>query len=255
MKIKFVLSAIYIFVFSVTNGFAQIDANQIFSEANESYKNGDYAKATELYEQLLSNKYESAVVYYNLGNTYFKQSKIPNSILNYERARILDPSDEDILFNLRVANLQTIDKIEPIGKFFLYELKDAIVDYFSSQTLALYATILSFLAFGLLTLYFYTWKPFVKKLTFSFSVLFFVLMISSILFAQNKYNKEQAHDSAIIFMSSVYVKSSPDAGGTDLFILHDGTKVTILDALGDWKKIRLEDGKVGWAPVQALQII
>lgn len=228
---------------------------EIFREGNNAYRNGDYLKAIDKYEKILNNGYNNAEIYYNLGNAYFKLKKMPEAILNYEKAMKLNPSDEDIRFNLRVANLQTVDKIEPLPMMFYEKWWQALTDWFSSAVWSALMIIFIWLGFIGLAAYLFMFSPGIKKISFFVAVISFVIAIFSFIFANTSYVHETSEESAIIFSESVYVKSSPDKESTDLFILHEGTKVKILDQVGGWTKIRLANGNVGWLKRSSIETI
>ena len=177
-------------------------------EAETAYTSEDYAKAIALYEEVLSSHGESAAVYYNLGNAYYKAGKLGPAILNYERCLLLQPGDADARFNLQMARQKTIDKIEPVGEFFLVKWVKAMA-----------------------------------------------LVIVSNLFANYQKGEWETRSHAIVFAATVTAKSSPDASGTDLFVLHEGTYVSIKSTLGAWSEIELEDGNVGWLPTKDIETI
>ena len=199
-------------------------------EAEVAYTKEDYAKAIELYEGILKSNGESAAVYYNLGNTYYKAGKIAPAILNYERCLLLDPGDSDARFNLQMARQKTIDKIEPVGDFFL-------------------------LFIGCLILFFFSRWVRLKKIGFYLGVLFIIMVVFANIFASDQKAEMINRKHAIVFAPTVTVKSSPDASGTDLFVLHEGTNVTVKSTLGEWSEIELEDGNVGWMPSKDIEKI
>ena len=201
-------------------------------EAEVAYTKEDYAKAIELYEGILKSNGESAAVYYNLGNTYYKAGKIAPAILNYERCLLLDPGDSDARFNLQMARQKTIDKIEPVGDFFLVKWFKSVENLGSADSWAKTGIVCFLLFIGCLILFFFSRWVRLKKIGFYLGVLFI-----------------------IVFAPTVTVKSSPDASGTDLFVLHEGTNVTVKSTLGEWSEIELEDGNVGWMPSKDIEKI
>ena len=226
-----------------------------FEEANQFYRAGDYQKAASAYEQILKNGYESASLYYNLGNAYFKTYNLPSAILYYERALRLSPHDEDVAYNLRLANLRVVDKIEPIPRLFFIEWWRSFVNIFSSGgwvvlgIVGLWCVVFSGAAFMIVH------SIVLQRLTLFFAFIFVLVCLFSVIGTYQRIQQEEDTRNAIVFASSVSVKSAPDRQSTDLFVIHDGVKVELLDAIGDWKKIRLADGKVGWMPAESLQII
>ncbi len=231
------------------------DAISLFKRANEYYKNSDFEKAIELYEKILKIGYESAEIYYNIGNAYFRLGKIPHSILYYERAKKLAPGDDEINFNLQIANLRIVDKIEPIPKFFLIEWIETIRANFSSSTWAIFTIIFSWLIFISLAVFLLVISPKMRKAFFAIAVFSFLMAIFTIFFSIQTNNLENNDDMAIIFSPSVTVKSSPDMNSITLFTLHEGTKLQIIDRLSDWVKIRIADGNIGWIPENSIEII
>ena len=224
-------------------------------EAEEAYAKEDYTQAIELYESVLKSYGESAMVYYNLGNAYYKAGKVAPAILNYERALLLNPGDSDTRFNLQVARQKTVDKIEPIGEFFLTRWIGTVEDVYSADGWAKWGVASFVLFIGCLVLFFFSKWIRLKKIGFFAGICFLLISLVANLFADSQQDKLLHRTDAIVFASTVTVKSSPDASGTDLFILHEGTKVTIKSTLGEWSEIQLEDGNVGWMPSKEIQQI
>ena len=224
-------------------------------EAEEAYAKEDYTQAIELYESVLKTYGESAMVYYNLGNAYYKAGTVAPAILNYERALLLNPGDSDTRFNLQVARQKTVDKIEPIGEFFLTRWIGTVEDVYSADGWAKWGVASFVLFIGCLVLFFFSKWIRLKKIGFFAGICFLLISLVANLFADSQQDKLLHRADAIVFASTVTVKSSPDASGTDLFILHEGTKVTIKSTLGEWSEIQLEDGNVGWMPSKEIQQI
>ncbi|MFA6570269.1 MAG: tetratricopeptide repeat protein [Bacteroidota bacterium] len=254
MKRTFIILLVF-FAFHLSASANTNIAKDNFSKANEFFKKGNYIKAIELYKSILNNGYESSELYYNLGNCYFRRNAVPSAILYFERAKRIAPDDDDILYNLGIANLRIVDKIEPVPKFFLFQLYDNMRNSFSSASWGSFVIISLWVFFLSLAGFITFWSPLIRKILFGISVISLASAILFFVFAQQNYDKEQTRDEAIIFSPSVYVKSSPDAGGKDVLILHEGTKVKILDEVGDWRKIRLVNGNLGWALKQSMEII
>lgn len=226
-----------------------------FETANEYYRKGEYEKALSIYEKIINNGYISSELYYNIGNTYHKLDNIPAAIIYYERAKRLSPSDEDIEFNLKLANLKVVDKIDPIPRFFLVEWWHSISNTFNSEKWSIMTIIgswifvLSILAFRLINI------SIIKKIIIPIIIFSLIFILVTFLFSYTQYKYENDRTTGIIFSQNVSVKSSPDEAGTDLFVIHEGVKVKILDSLNEWRKIRLADGKVGWIPINSIEII
>ncbi|MBI1804258.1 MAG: tetratricopeptide repeat protein [Ignavibacteriae bacterium] len=244
---------VVLIVFS-QHAFAQEAALQ-FEQANQFYRGGDYQKAAQLYEQVLKNGYEHFALYYNLGNAYFKLQKIPGAILAYERAKRLVPNDEDIQYNLRLANLRVIDKIEPLPQLFFIQWWNAFLGLFSSSGWALIGIGALWLAVGAGMLFFLLRSVFVQRLAVFGGLLLVIAAALSFISMYQQHRHEQSDRTAIVFAPSVSVKSAPDGQSTDLFVVHEGVKIELLDSVGEWKKIRLADGKVGWMMTESIQVI
>lgn len=236
----------------VTFAFGQEKA---LKEAEVAYTKEDYSKAIEIYEGMLKSNGESAAVYYNLGNAYYKAGKIAPAILNYERCLLLDPGDSDARFNLQMARQKTVDKIEPVGDFFLLEWFDALENMGSADSWAKMGIACFLLFIGCLLLFFFSRWLRLKKIGFYVGILFLLMVIFANIFAAHQKNEVMDRMHAIVFAPTVTVKSSPDVSGTDLFVLHEGTNVTVKSTLGEWSEIALEDGNVGWMPSKDIEKI
>lgn len=230
-------------------------------KGNSYYANSKYDSAIFLYKKALNFKtennatYESAALYYNLANAYFRINDVPNSILYYERAKLLDPGNEDIDFNLKLAQQQTVDKIESLPEFFLSRWIGSLIDSFSSDTWALISMISFILFLVLFALFLIIRIISVKKLSFFIGVLMFIVAAVTFVFSYEQKQAITNRNHAIVFAPTVTVKSSPDKTSTDLFILHEGTKVKITDKQDNWREIKLSDGKVGWLPAETMKTI
>ncbi|MBA4311479.1 MAG: hypothetical protein C0417_02505 [Chlorobiaceae bacterium] len=234
--------------------FAQ-EASRQFEQANQLYRNGEYEKASQLYQQVIKNGFESAKLYYNLGNAYFKMGDIPASILNYERAKKISPNDEDINYNLRLVNLRVVDKIEPIPRLFFLNWWLSFISLYSSNGWSTIGIILLWISAVTGIMIFVVKVITFQRLLFFLTLVLIALTVSAFTGAYKQNEIENSDEIAIVFTQTVSVKSAPDNQSTDLFVLHEGVKVEFLDAVGDWRKIRLADGKIGWLLLKDVQII
>ncbi len=225
------------------------------SEANKLYSAEKYAEADSLYTSILQEEGFSAALYYNLGNAKYKQGEIASAILNYERALKLDPNNEDVRFNLEMAKMQTTDKIEELDKFFLSEWNRSLQGIFSSNGWSRLAIICFLMTLAGIALYFFGKIISLRKTAFFASIFTAVICIVSIVYAKRQKDEQLSHDTAIIFAPSTTGKGSPDESGTDLFVLHEGTKVKVKSSLNGWVEIQMADGNVGWIPEKDLEII
>ena len=233
-----------------SSGFAQTKA-----DADSAYVNGNYQQAIAQYEALLKNG-ASAELYYNLGNAYYRTENITRAVLNYERALLLSPGDRDIRFNLQLARSKTIDKIVPESEMFFITWYHALVNLMSVDGWARMAIISLALVIILFLLYLFSEPIWLRKIGFFGGFLLLLFFVLSNLFAYQQKQNLLYRKGAIVIAPSVTVKSTPAQNGTDLFILHEGTKVTIIDgAMSDWKEIRLADGKEGWIERKRIELI
>jgi tetratricopeptide (TPR) repeat protein len=222
--------------------------------AETAYASELYDQAVELYESVIRNYGDSFELYYNLGNAYYKTGKIAHAILNYERALLIKPGDSDIRFNLEMAKQQT-DKIEPLQEFFLNKWFRSVQNLISVDSWATVGIACFILFIFCLVLFFFSKWMRLKKLGFYLGVLLFAGVIFANIFAYNQKEELINRNGAIVFSPTVTVKSSPDNSGSDLFVLHEGTKVFIRSTVGDWDEIELEDGNVGWINKKDITVI
>lgn len=224
-------------------------------KADEAYTAGSYDTALEIYNSALDKGYESADLYYNVANCYFRKGELAASILNYERALKLDPSHDDAKHNLEFAESRTVDKIDSLGSVFLVDWWNAIANITSADAWAWIAISLFVVLLVSLSLYIFVRKMWVRKVGFSVAIVALFFTIISILCAYTRYEVDTSKSEAIVFSQTVTIKSSPDSSGNDLFILHEGTKVNIKSTLGEWVEISTSDGNSGWMPASAIEVI
>jgi len=238
----------YIFlIFIFSSLFSQAaDLKSLLDQANKAYSAQNFAKAQELYEQILGAGKESAQLYFNLGNACFKQGENIKAILNYERAKRLAPQNEDIDFNLKVANQFVVDNIEQLPQPFFARWWGNLANNASADGWALRSVFLFILFLVLLGTYFFSRLLRIRKLAFYSAIIAGIFVILSFSLATHQYNLKKDRTSALILCPRVNVKSAPSATGTDLFLIHEGLKVKITDSLDKWREIRLADGNKGW---------
>lgn len=226
--------------------FAQNPADEWFDQANTAYNSGNYDDAVGLYQKILDTGMESVPVYYNMGNAYYKMSEYPMAIYYYEKALKLDPSNDDVRTNLEIANLAIVDKIEPVPQSFIVRWWRSLRAMCSSDRWAWW----SVAAFALLLIcafmFFRSRRIGLRKLGFFMGIIFLVVFTLSVIFAAQFRHSANVQDQAIIMSPTVTVKSSPAQASVDLFVLHEGTKVTILQSSNGWNKVRIANGSIGW---------
>ena len=225
------------------------------NNADTEYQKGNYQQAIRDYEEILKNG-ESAEIYFNLGNAYYRTDNITKAVLNYERARLLSPGDDDINFNLQFARSKTIDKITPQSEMFFVTWYKSLVNFTSVDNWAKTGILCIVMALLLVLLYLFGPQLMLRKIGFFAGLAFFVIFLLSNLFA---FQQKQALDNrtgAIIISPSVNIKKTPAKNSADQFVLHEGTRVDIIDkGMTDWRCIRVGDGREGWIETKAIEEI
>jgi tetratricopeptide (TPR) repeat protein len=233
----------------LTMGYTILPAQSpvsLFQKAGEAYQNQQFDQAVELYKQILSQGYENKAVYYNLGNSYFRLNEIGQAVLYYEKALKIDPNDADVKYNLELAGLRVVDRVEIPPRFFLFDWWDSVRNYFSLTQLTYLVMLFFMFTMGSLVIWLFIKTYRLRRWLVTFSTVAGLLTIFAgyILFLNAR--TAMNHRSAVILVPSVTVVSAPDEKSTDVFILHEGIKVTLDEQRQEWVKISLPDGKSGW---------
>ena len=244
-----------ILLFTTISVSASLISEERWEAGNKAYIEGDYDKAIEEYQAILEGGDYSMKVYYNLANAYFKMDKVGKAILYYNKALRIAPSQEDIRHNLAIAEAQTKDRITAIPEFFLNRWLRAVRNSISCTAWS----VLSLLSFGVLLifalLFLLASRIHWRKTGFYGAMCGFVLFVALTSFAVSSRNDMLLHDEAIVMGSAVSVKSSPDRSATDLFVLHEGTKVKVLSEVDEWCEVVIADGKKGWTQKSNIETI
>ena len=228
---------------------------ELFEQATTAYNQGAYEKAIENYLEIVNNGEHSAALYYNLGNCYYKLNQIAPSIYYYEKALLLKPGDKEIKNNLIYAQQMTIDAIETTPESGLTRIYNSFIGILSFDQWAYLAVslvilfVLSYLAY-----YFLRYSSH-KRISFIVSIISLILGITSLGFAFVQYNYYNSEQPAIVFAEECLVKSEPNNRSSEVFLLHEGTKVKVLDELEDFRKIELADGKIGWVHQDEIKLL
>ena len=249
-----IVNLIIFFLANTVAVYAQ-DPQQLFTEANELYKQKEYAQAAQEYEKIATLGYESAEVYYNLGNCYYKTSQIGLTILNYERAKKIEPDNDDIEFNLKLAGLRVNDRVEVLPQMMLVTWFKNTLASQTANGWGKTALVLLWLALIAGIVFLFANKFLVKRISFFSAVIFLMvsLLFLLIAFRQNTFEKTNKH--GVVMVTNTYIKSAPENNAVDLFILREGVTAAILEEAGDWQKIKLADGKVGWIKRNDMEVI
>jgi len=221
------------------------------NEGNKAYSDGKYEDAIIHYKKILENDFESGELYFNLGNAHYKLDEIGKSIYYYEKALKFIEGDEALEQNLKIARLKIIDKIEPIPKLFIWVWIDSVIHLLSIEDWGWISLIL----FCITAIIFSLYILFIKRLLFRFSWIFLILFSISIVIFIGRIYLFETNEFGIIFETKIAVMSEPNLGASEVFILHEGTKVKVNRELNDWLEISIADGKTGWCRANSLGII
>lgn len=243
-----------LFVFLI--GVMQMAVAATKAEGDKAYQENKFEDAIKIYESVLTEQGESADLYYNLGNCYYKTKNIAKAVLNYERALLLKPGDADIRFNLDLARSKTVDQVTPTTEVFIVTWTKSLTNLMSEKAWGTTGIMAFLLLLAGLALYIFGNRILWKKIGFVGAVVFLIVCVCSNIFAAEQKDKVVNRVGAIVTAPTITVKSTPNESGTDLFVLHEGTKVYIEDnSMKGWKEIRLEDGKEGWLPTSSIEVI
>ena len=224
-------------------------------DADAEYSKGNYQQAIKDYEELLKAG-ESAEIYYNLGNAYYRTENITRAVLSYERALLLNPADDDIRFNLQMARSKTIDKITPESEMFFFTWYRSLVNLMTIDGWAHLAIASIILTLILALVYLFAGHLTLRKIGFYGGVLFLIIFLLSNLFAFQQKQMLMKRNGAIVTAPSVTIKKTPEANSADQGVIHEGTRVDIIDdTMRDWKEIHLADGREGWIPATQIEKI
>ncbi len=239
----------FVVIILIVNGYNfSFQFQDKLEQANKLYQNEEYQKALEVYQEVFRSGYESAELYYNIGNCYYRKGEIGNAILFYEKALKLNPDDEDINYNLSIAKAHTVDKINEVPKMFLVEWWENLLSWFTLNQWSIITAIGYLITIIGFALYFLANTFSARKLGFYLGVAFLSFSILLGITLASKYNYENSVEYGILLEKSITAKQSPDENSTDAFLIHEGVKFSIEDEFENWVKIRLADGKVGWLP-------
>jgi len=242
-------------LFLFTMNLSAANPDSLMQIANNAYNEGNYDSAINVYNRIAEQGLESAKLYYNIGNAYFKNGDIPSALLYYERAKKLAPNDEDIEFNINIANSMIVDKIERVPRLFYQRWWDYFYNMFNADVWAVIAVVSWFILIFFVGVFILSGSRGARKTAFYFALLFFLISVAVFGLAAQKYVNTREHKEAIVFTPTITVKSSPTMNAVDLFVIHEGTKVRVLDEVNDWVKIRIPNGSIGWLPATSVKRI
>ena len=231
------------------------DAEALWDMANTAYNEGNFEKAAATYEQILAQNLHSAALYYNLANAYFKQGELGKALLNYNRASRIAPGDEDIRHNQEYAEKMTKDSIEKIPEFFLTTWLRSVRGAMSCTAWTVLSIVMLAVALVMALLYLLAQRMSLRKVGFYTMAMALLLFVATSIFAISERNQLVGRSEAIVMSTAASVKSSPDRSATELFVLHEGTKVRVGEVLDKWAEVRIAEGRKGWIEIDRIERI
>lgn len=248
---KNILYILTLLITSIT--FAQNET--LFEQGNKLYNEGKYEEAITKYESILDNGKHSAELYFNLGNAHYKLNHIAPSIYFYEKALLLKPNDRDIKNNISFARNMTIDAVETIPEVGFSKFLNDTSEKMTFEQWGFSAITFVVLFVILFLTYYFMYSSGRKRLAFIGSMASLILAFVALAFAYHNYGLIENDRPAIVFAQEAQVKSEPNLRSNESFVLHEGTKVQVLDTVNNWKKIKLADGKTGWIPQNDIKLL
>jgi tetratricopeptide (TPR) repeat protein len=247
----------FVILISFLAGINSINAdsylNQMFRESNLFYDQGQYQKAIEGYEKIISMGVRNKDVYFNIGNAYLKDNQLGRSILNYERSLKIERSNEEARENLNMA-LERIKDKQPFVKRSLFELPFIFIEeHVSIAQSVVFSTVCFWLL--MFSLVFLMISRYRKKLFLRLSVILVVLLFIGLFALVSVYFVAGKSPGAIVMVSETSVLSGPGEQYTVGFKLHEGTKVFIDAKIYNWYKVRLSNKMTGWIKEETVEKI
>tara|TARA_B100000959_G_scaffold36260_1_gene34879 strand:- start:13985 stop:14764 length:780 start_codon:yes stop_codon:yes gene_type:complete len=252
-KIIFTINIIWMVFPSILS--AQINVENTFSQANELYNKGSYIEAINNYKEIIKNDFHSAELYYNLGNAYYRLDSIASSVYYYEKALQLNPNDRETIDNLELINKTLVDEIDPITTPLIESILNSISNIFYFETWGYISIFFSFLIVALFLSYYFANSSRVKRLTFVLLCISSIFMLVSLINGNKGYNNYINNEYAIIYSYETDLKTEPNYRSETLFMLHEGTKIQVLENYNNWIKIRLVNGQVGYIQLIDVKIL
>jgi len=242
-------------LFSGGSLLATDNSDSLYTQALKLYEEGRYEAAMESWELLVEEGNEAAILYYNMGNAAYRSNNIGKAILYYEKTLQLNPGHGDAMHNLEFVSRYKVDAFEEVPTFFLRTWMHKLVKALPEKAWSIMALTFLVLSLAALLLYIFTRGLTLKKLGFFLALIGLILFFFTLGAALRSHRDVVKPHSAIVLHPSVVIRSTPSESGTDLFILHEGTRIELKEAVGDWYNIRIVDGREGWIPARAMGVI
>ena len=245
------ITYILVALFSFQNSIAQ--ENSTFEQANKKYQEGKYKEASELYLSIANQGLKSSELYYNLGTSYYKQRNIGEAIYYFEKAIQENPNNEDAKNNLNYAQNSVVDSIESLPLSVGDKLNKALFSKLSFDSWAVASVILALLAAGLWIAFFFAYSSGIKRSYFTIGLIATLFFVITTTISYTQYYQHLNQSYGIILSDKVKVVSEPSNNGSEVFTLHEGTKIEVLDQVYTWKKIKIANGAIGWLDENSLR--
>lgn len=253
MKRSLLMTILAIFLAIGLSAKAELPTN--WTKANEAYKDKQYSEALKLYEGFIEEGLASAALFYNMGNVYYRQDKVGLAILYYEKALKLSPRDAAVRANLALAQSRQLDQIQALPAFFLDRWQQALQSIFPSNTWSILGLLLLWSGVGGLIFWLLAAERTQRKRGFLIGATLLILSIIPFYLSAGRASFERNPGTAILLESEYGLRTAPEEESTVILPLHEGVKVLIIDRIGEWMKVQLEDGEQGWLPETALGMI
>jgi len=236
---------LFILLLSLTNLFSFNDVDSIFNQSNDRYNADSFEEAIDGYKSVLNKNINNGILYYNIGNCYYRLNDLGYARLFYEKAKLYNPTDRDVLHNIELVKAQLIDDIKSVPQFFLVKIINDINIKLNSSQWAYVVILVLYLNLVFFLLFFFSKSVEIRVnslrgLLIAFPILFITVFF---LIYSNFGNK---YDDAVLIDSNAYVKTAPSIDADDYFIIHEGVKFQLIDEVDDWSRVLLSDGKDGW---------
>ncbi len=253
MKRSLLMTILAIFLAIGLSAKAELPTN--WTKANEAYKDKQYTEALKLYEGFIEEGLASAALFYNMGNVYYRQDKVGLAILYYEKALKLSPRDAAVRANLALAQSRQVDQIQALPAFFLDRWQQALQSIFPSNTWSILGLLLLWTGVGGLIFWLLAAERTQRKRGFLIGATLLTLSIIPFYLSASRASFERNPGTAILLEPEYGLRTAPEEESTVILPLHEGVKLLIIDRIGEWMKVQLEDGEQGWLPEEALGMI
>ena len=249
------MKKILFLLFMIANTINAQNVDTLFVSANELYRNGAFKEAIKKYKKIESQEMVSSELYLNLGNAYYRLNKVGPTIFYYEKALKLNPLNVDVKNNLVFAKRLALDNIEEVPKTVFQKFNTNYLQKLSYNEWAIVAVVFSFSTSIFFLFFYFGYSSREKRIYFTTSGISLILLIFSVFITYSQYSITKKNKEAIVFVQKTEVRNAPTLNSEEIFTLHEGTKVIVLDAIDNWKKIKLVDGKQGWIIADEIKLL